>query len=90
MKDQRAEIIQKHYDIFFDHKKYKVIACRIDETNHTLSIKTKVHGQPFPMTGRFTFAVPSEQITEEICISFQSMCNNSSIEHWQYTIIQDR
>lgn len=87
MKDQRAEKIQKHYDIYFNTQKFKVLSCQMDEDTHKLCIKTKIKGQPFPKNGQFVIKIPSENISREVRLSFQSMTCNAALEHWEYEIL---
>lgn len=87
MKDQRAEKIQKHYDIYFNTQKFKVLSCQMDEDTHKLCIKTKIKGQPFPKDGQFLIKIPSENVLNEVTLSFQSMTSNTALEHWEYEIL---
>jgi hypothetical protein len=87
MKDQRAEKIQKHYDIYFNTQKFKVLSCQMDEDTHKLFIKTKIKGQPFPKNRQFVIKIPSENISREVRLSFQSMTCNAALEHWEYEIL---
>lgn len=86
MKDKRNDKIARHFDIFLNGQKFRVISCKIDEVSHVLSIKTKIFGQSFPHSGRFIITIPSENTVKELCISFQSMGKDPAIEHWKYTI----
>lgn len=86
MKDKRFDKINRHFDIFLNDQKFKVISCKIDEVSHVLSIKTKIFGQAFPHHGRFIITIPSENTVMELCISFQSMGKEPAIEQWIYTI----
>ena len=89
MKDKRIDKITQHYDIYINDRKYKVLSCSICEQEHKLSVKTKIRGQDFPRYGHFTITIPAENISQDFCISFQSMGSNTAIEHWEYTILPE-
>lgn len=89
MKDKRLDKITQHYDLFINNQKYKVLSCKILEVEHRLSIKTKIRGQAFPHSGRFDILIPSEKLSIELCVAFQSMSSSAAIEHWEYTIVPD-
>ena len=89
MKDQRIRKIKQHFDLFLNNQKFKVLSCKIDEDNHTLSIKTKIWGQKFPHNGHFVFSIPSKNITRNLCISCHSSGKGDSIEEWHYTITNE-
>ena len=84
MKDKRIDKVKQHFDLFLNGRKFKVIYCKIDTSNRTLSIKTKIFGQDFPDSGCVTVAIPSENISQDLYISFRSMSSNATIEHWEY------
>lgn len=86
MKDNRITKVKQHFDIFFNSEKFKIISCKIDETGRILTIKTKVFGQNFPHNGHFTIAIPSQNMTLDVAVTFQTMCKNSAIEIWKYEI----
>ena len=89
MKDKRIDIVKKHFDVYFDDQKFKVIACKIDEVEGALFIKTKIFGQAFPRGGHFRIVNPSVKEAKELCIRFYSKSKNEGIENWVYTIIGD-
>ena len=86
MRDNQIDKVKRHFDMFFNTQKFKVISCKIDEQNKLLSIKTKIFGQAFPHNGHFTIAIPSQNTMQKLSVVFQSMRKDSSIEHWEYTI----
>ena len=86
MRDKRIKKVKQHFDMFFNSQKFKVISCKIDEGNGSLSIKTKIFGQNFPHNGRFTVTIPSQNTMQDLSVVFRSMSKDSSIEHWEYTI----
>ena len=86
MKDKRLDKVKQHFDILINDQKFKVISCKIDEADSILSIITKIFGQTFPHNGRFTITIPSQNTTHDLSVLFRSVCKDSSIEHWEYTI----
>ena len=86
MKDKRLDKVKQHFDILINDQKFKVISCKIDQVSSILSIKTKIFGQTFPHNGCFTITIPSQNTTHDLSLVFRSMCKDSSIEHWEYTI----
>ena len=86
MKDKRINKVKQHFDMFFNHQKFKIISYKIDEADSILFIKTKIFGQDFPHNGRFTIVIPSQNIMQDLSVVFRSMSKDSSIEHWEYTI----
>ena len=86
MKDKRMGKVKQHFDVFFNNQKFRVISCKIDETDRVLSIKTKIFGQPFPHSGCFKFSIHTKNIMQDLSVVFQSMSKDSSIEHWEYTV----
>ncbi len=86
MKDKRISKVKQHVEMFFNDRKFKVISCKIDEAEGTLSINTKIFGQDFPRNGRFTIAIPSQDTMQDLSVVFRSMSKDSAIEHWEYTI----
>ncbi len=89
MNDKRIDKVKQHFGILINDQKFKVISCKIDEVDGTLSIKTKIFGQNFPHSGRFMIAIPSQNITQDLSAVFQSMSKDTAIEHWEYTIITE-
>ena len=89
MRDKRIDKVKQHFDMFFNTQKFKVISCKIDEQNKFLLIKTKIFGQDFPHIGHFTIAIPSQNTMQDLSVVFRSMSKDSSIEHWEYTIITE-
>ncbi len=86
MKDRRIDKVKQHFYILINDRKFKVISCKIDEAEGNLSIKTKIFGQDFPRSGRFTIAIPSQDIMQDLSVVFRSRSKDSAIEHWEYTI----
>lgn len=86
MKDKRIDKVKQHFDMFFNDQKFKVISCKIDEADGTLSIKTKIFGQDFPHNDRFMIAIPSQNINLDLSVVFQSMRKDITMEHWEYAI----
>ena len=86
MKDKRIDKVKQHFELFFNDRKFKVISCKIDEAEGLLLIKTKIFGQDFPRSGRFTIVIPSQDIMRDFSIVFRSMGKDSAIEQWEYTI----
>lgn len=86
MKDKRIGKVKQHFDMFFNDQKFKVISCKIDEADGTISIKTKIFGQAFPHNGRFIITIPSQNIMQDLSVALQTMFKDTSIEHWEYTI----
>ena len=88
MNDKRMGKIKQHFDFFINSKKYKVLSYKISMEDHVLSIKTKIKGQAFPQDGLVSISIPSENFSEDLRISFKSMCCTLSIEEWEYTVEQ--
>ncbi len=86
MKDKRINKVKQHFDIFINDQKFKVISCKIDEANGTLSIKTKIFGQAFPHNGRFIITIPSQNTFHDLSVVFRAMTKDTVIEHWEYVI----
>ena len=86
MKDKRISKVKQHLDVLINGQKFKVISCKINEVDGTLSIKTKIFGQEFPHNGRFIISSPSQNTIQDLLVVFRSMSKDSSIEHWEYTI----
>lgn len=86
MKDKRIDKVEQHFDMFFNDQKFKVISCKIEGANGTISIKTKIFGQHFPNNGRFIISIPSRNFTQDLFVVFQTMYKDTTVENWEYTI----
>lgn len=85
MKDKRITKVKQHFDLFLDDRKFKVTSCRISDADGTLSIKTKIFGQPFPHDGHFILTIPSQNTVRNLSLAFRSMTKDPAIEHWEYS-----
>ena len=86
MKDKRINKVKQHFDIFFNGQKFKVLSCKINDADSTLSIKTKIFGQDFPHNGHFTITIPSQNTVQDLDIVLRTRTKDTNIEFWGYTI----
>ncbi|MBE7065143.1 MAG: hypothetical protein E7384_04955 [Ruminococcaceae bacterium] len=88
MFDKKQEKIKKHFDIYIDGKKFKIMNFFITETpDKWLRLVTKIRGQQFPRktVAEIIITTPDDNISLHGC--FMHNVSSPACEEWCYEIV---
>jgi len=90
MVDKKTEKIKKHFDIYIDGKKFKIMNFFIsDGDDRHLRLVTKIRGQNFPRktVAEILITTPDNNIT--LYGRFLCAYSSTACEEWRYEIVQE-
>lgn len=86
MRDKRIDKIKKHYFIYINNEKFKILNHRIDVERSLFVVKTKIAGQKFPHSNHISISITSDTV-QIFTVAFRGMYKDEKIETWEYTIL---
>lgn len=87
MQDKKSEKIKKHYDIYIDGNKFKILNFILSD--NTLRLLTKIKGQPFPCGNVVCVLISADGQEVDLKCKFKHAALSPILEDWRYEIVDE-